>query len=136
MFHGEAPGNAGATVMSDDCEFVEAERAHHFNLIQGYCALRVIAMVLPVNRLAAVAVTSEIRHNNREEFRQARRDLVPHDMRLRITVEKQEGRAAAGCYQVDARTRCCYSPGSKSCKQARFLRLSVARHIENTSNRS
>ena len=56
--------HAAAAVVADGRELVEPEVLHHFDLILGHRALGVAGMVLAVGRLAAVAVTPEVRRHH------------------------------------------------------------------------
>jgi len=58
MFDREPPGHAGPAIVTDHGEPIEAERAHHLDLVEGHRALRVAGVVFAIRRLAAVAVAS------------------------------------------------------------------------------
>ena len=51
----------------------------------------------------AVAVAAQIAGDDMEMLGQAVGDLVPHDMRHRVAVQQQQGRAVAAVAQMDAR---------------------------------
>jgi len=79
-------GHPRAAVVTGDREAVKAERRHHFDLVQCQRAFRIVDKILAGQRLRAVTVATQIRHNNGEIPRQARRHLAPHHMRLRKAV--------------------------------------------------
>ena len=93
MLHREAPRHPRAAVVADDRKALEAERAHHLDLILRHRALRVVRVVLAVRRLAAVAVAAQIGHHHGKALGEARRNLVPLDMRLRVAVDEEQRRA-------------------------------------------
>src|SRR5512133_1120169 len=52
-------------------------------------------------RLAALAVTAQIRGDDREVPGKERRDLVPHHMRLRMSMQEKNGRTIASMPYAD-----------------------------------
>src|SRR5271166_5893231 len=56
-------------------------------------------------RLAAVAVATQVGNHQRELLRETRRDLMPYNVILRISMDEQHRRAAAALHQVDFRAR-------------------------------
>lgn len=73
-----------------DVEPLEAERRHHFDQILSHRALRVREMLRITRRLATGAVAAQIGSNHGKAFRQFWRDLMPHRMRLRTAMDKQQ----------------------------------------------
>ena len=63
-------------------------------------------MIVRVGRLGAVAVAAQVSGHHGEVACQARRDQVPHDVSLRVTVQEEERRAVAAESQVDLCLAC------------------------------
>src|SRR5262245_42904076 len=79
-----------------------AERRHEGDEVGGHRSLAVVS-VLGVGAAAlALAVAGQIRNDDGEVSGEERRDLVPGDVALRITVEKEERRSAAAAAHVEA----------------------------------
>jgi hypothetical protein len=76
-----------AAVVPHDREALVAEAAHDLDLIERHRARRVIGVTLAVRRLARIAVAAQIGEHDRKVFGQAAGDLVPGDVRLRVTVQ-------------------------------------------------
>ena len=55
-------------------------------------------------RLVAGAITAQVGRDDREALGEARRDLVPHHMSLRIAVNEEQRRAVAALLESDLRT--------------------------------
>jgi len=89
VIEGHAIGTPTTTVMTGDEELLEAEMPHHRDLIPRHRTLRVWRMIESGRRLTAVAVAREIGSDHREVPREARGDLVPHHMCLRVAVKQQ-----------------------------------------------
>ena len=98
---GQPVGDASAAVVAAQEEGVEPQVAHGVHQVLRLRPLGVVEVVGAALGLAAVAVAAQVRRDYREVLRQPRRDLVPHGMRLRVTVQQQERRAAAALHQVD-----------------------------------
>ena len=105
MLDAEAPGDARAAIVADDGKTIVAERVHHVDVVLRHRALRVVRVVVAVGRLAAVAVPAQVRQDNREALRQARRDLVPLRMGLRVAVDHQERRTGPADERMNPRAR-------------------------------
>ena len=69
--------------------------AHQLDLIRRHRALRVADVACAAVGLRRIAVAAEVGAHDGEALREARRDPVPHRVRLRITVQQQERRPAA-----------------------------------------
>src|SRR4030095_14233958 len=78
-------------IVTDDRKLLEAEVLHHFDLIEGHRALGVVRVVLPLGRLAAVAISAQIGYDHCTCRRELWRDQAPRDVRLRGAVQQQEG---------------------------------------------
>jgi hypothetical protein len=90
MLDRQPPRDPRPAIVPRHSEALEAERPHHVDLILGHRTLRVVRVIVAVRRLAAVAVTAQIGHYDRELPRQPARDLVPLGVRLRIPVDQQQ----------------------------------------------
>ena len=96
-----AVGDAPAAVVAAQVELVEAEMAHHVELVFAHAAVGVIAVVGQAARLAAVAVAAQIGGHHGVILRQQRRDDMPVHVREWVAVQKQQGRAVAADDAVD-----------------------------------
>ena len=61
-------------------------------------------MLIVARRLGAVAVATQVGGDDSVVLSERGRDLVPHDVGLRIAVQQQQRRAVALDYQVDGNT--------------------------------
>ena len=86
-------------------ERLETQLGHDLNLVVRRRALAVDAEVAVRCRLAAVAVSREIGRYHREPLSEPGRDLVPHDMGLRIAVQQQYRRPLPPAHEIDRCTR-------------------------------
>ena len=101
----ESIGDARAPIVPDDIEAIETKRSHHLDQVERHRALG-IGQVLGVGgRLAAGAITAQVGRDDREALGEARRDLVPHHMSLRIAVNEEQRRAVAALHESDLRPR-------------------------------
>ena len=105
MLDAEAPRDARAAIVADDGKAIVAERVHHVDVVLRHGALRVVRVIVAVRRFAAVAVAAQVRQDDREALRQARRDLVPLDVGLRIAVDHQERRTGPADECMNRRAR-------------------------------
>ena len=85
---GEAVGDPRAAVVAHDVEAVEPERRHRPALVLRHRPLGVGRVVGGGGRLAAVAVSAQVGGGDREPLRQPRRDMAPHEARLRVSVQE------------------------------------------------
>ena len=92
-----------AAIMPGREELVEAERRHHLDVVLRHRAERIVRMIRLARRLLRVAVAAEIRRDHGEFLREARRELVPGEVRERIAVQQQQRRALAAMRRHDAR---------------------------------
>ncbi len=74
--------------MPDDREAMEAQRRHDLDLIRRHGAFRIFRVTFGSRRRGTVAIAPQIGRNNSKAFRQRRRDLVPHDMGLGISMQQ------------------------------------------------
>jgi hypothetical protein len=87
MVQQHAVGDATAAIVTGNHELLEAQRLHHLDLIVGGGALAVNVMFLVARRFGAIAVTTQIGHDAGEMLGQTRRDLVPHHVGFRVTMQ-------------------------------------------------
>ena len=93
VVQGHAVGDARAPVVARHGEALEAEFAHHQDLVVGHRALGVGVMGGAAGRLAAVAVTAQVGEDDHVVLGQDGGDVVPHDVGLRVAVQQQDGGA-------------------------------------------
>ena len=91
------------TVVPHDEEPVVAELAHHLDLVACHRSLRIGRVVGIGRRLAAVSVAAQVRGHDGKLLREARSELVPHDVRLGDAVQQQGWRAIAAVPHPDQR---------------------------------
>jgi len=91
--------------VAGDGEAVEAQRRHSLDLVEGEGPLRIAHVVGSGGGLGAVAVAAQIGDDDGERGGQARGELAPHQMGLRVAVQQQERRSAAAGHQVDLGAR-------------------------------
>ena len=96
-------GRTAAAIVAGDIKAVVAERPHHFDLVLGHGAERVVRAVRLLRRRRTVAVAAQIGRHDMKPLGQARRHLVPRNMGQRVAVQKQQRRPAAAVAQADAR---------------------------------
>jgi hypothetical protein len=83
-----AVADPGAAVVAGHGEFLETKRSHDLGLILGHGALRIGLVIVATGRLGAVAVAAQVGQHDGEAFGQGGRDLVPHDLGLRVAMEQ------------------------------------------------
>src|SRR5215470_2277353 len=93
MVQRQTVGAARAAVVSGQEKPLEAQLAHDLHLVPRHSALRVRSVVVGMRWLRAVAVASQVGGDDGEIAREAVGDLVPHDVRLWITVHQQQRRS-------------------------------------------
>jgi hypothetical protein len=106
MIERHAMADAAATIVTDDGKAIEPEVAHHFHLVETHRTLGVICVVLSVRRLAAVAVSTQIRGDHGVGRGELRRHDPPRDVRLWGAVQEQHRRSRSPNDAVDRRARC------------------------------
>ena len=79
--------DAPAPVVAGDGESIEAQRAHHFDLIEGHRTWRIVDMTLATRRFAGIAVTAPIGQYDRELLGPGGSDLMPHRVSLWMSVQ-------------------------------------------------
>src|ERR1700722_14204896 len=138
MIQHEAIGDARAAIVSHDVEAVEPERTHYLDHIERHRSRGVWKMLGICWRLAAVAITAQVGNHQRKILGEARCDLVPDDVILRISMKQQHRRSSAALNQRDFRSRsfdalvreafehCASSVGLRSVN-ARTMRLRAGR---------
>jgi hypothetical protein len=60
-------------------------------------------VIVSAGRLRAVSVAAQVGGDDGEALGEPRRDLVPHEVRLRVAVKEQQRRAGAAADEVDLR---------------------------------
>jgi hypothetical protein len=125
-----AIGDARPAIVADDRKAREPLRRHHANHVERHHALRVWRVIRLGRRLAACAVPAKIGADDREFFRQGRRDATPHEMRLRKAVQKQQRPAAPRATDEDRRLadvndRCLKSAEHRTSHARRMVRFGV-----------
>jgi hypothetical protein len=118
-----APRHASAAIVADDGEALVPEGTHDFDLIERHRPLGIVGVVLAVWRFTAVAVATQISHDDGEALRECWRDLVPLDVRLRIAVDQQERRSTAAYQRMNHRAGGLDAAGRKAGKEPRRLRV-------------
>jgi hypothetical protein len=101
MIQAKPMRDPATAVVPGDPKTREAERAHQLDLIARHRPLRIIGVTLAAVRLRRVAVAAQIAAHDGEALREARRDGVPHRVRLRVAVQQEQRRAAAADDAVD-----------------------------------
>ena len=91
----QAVGDPPAPVVSDEREILEAEMAHHGDLVARHRPLRIGLVVRRRGGLGTPAIAAQIGRNDGKALGELRDDPVPHHMRLRVAVEEQKPRAAS-----------------------------------------
>jgi len=86
VVEGHAVADAPAAVVAAQGEALEAEMAHHLDLVERHRPLGVRAVALVRRRLGGVAVSAQVGGDHREVFGEARGDQVPHRERLGAAV--------------------------------------------------
>src|SRR5262249_40068883 len=92
-----------AAIMAGGVEALEPERGHHLDLVLRHGAERIPAVIRAARRLFRIPVAAQVGGDHGEFARQARRDLVPGQVRERIPVQQQERRSVAAADRDDAR---------------------------------
>ena len=83
MIERQAVRHPRAAVVADHREALEAERAHHLDLVGRHRALGVRRVIRRARGLVAVAVAAQVGRDDGELARQHRRHAVPHRVGLR-----------------------------------------------------
>ena len=98
----QAVRDAGAAVMRDDPEALEAESAHQRHHVRRHGALGIGARGRRGRRLGGQPVAAQVRADHGEAPRQGRRDLCHMACGLRIAVQQQQRRAVAAAAEAEA----------------------------------
>src|SRR3712207_4545337 len=89
MVEGHPVGHPAPAVVATDEEALEAELAHHRDLVRGHRPFGVGRVIWGRGWLGGVAVAPEVAGDYREVFGEPGGYLVPHDVRLGVAVEQQ-----------------------------------------------
>ena len=87
-------GRARAAVMRQHAETVMPEMAHQADGIARHLALGIGGAAFAGRRAVAVAIAAQVHQHDTVRARQRGRHTVPHRHRLRMAVQKQQGRPA------------------------------------------
>ena len=90
--------DARAAIVRAHEEFIEAEMAHDRDLIGRHRALGIRQMRGVAGRFAGRAVTAQIGRDNGEVRGELRGATLPDQMRLRMTVQKQQRRPCSSLH--------------------------------------
>ena len=93
-----------AAVVREHAEVLEALLAHDGECVERHLALRIGRAAFARIGAPRIAVAAQVHQHDREMLRKARRDEVPHRMRLRVTVQQEQGLAAARAPASEAHT--------------------------------
>src|SRR4029077_6077569 len=101
VIEGQAMRDAGAAVVADQLELLEAEPAHEPHLVLGH---RPLGVRLPGGVrlwLAAVAVAPQVSQDDRVVFGQGGGDVAPHEVVLGVAMQHEHGRTRSRGGTVD-----------------------------------
>jgi hypothetical protein len=107
----------GSAVVTRHGELVEAQIAHHHDLVPRHRALAVGLMARAAGGLAAVAVAAQVGQDNGVVFGEYGGHVMPHDVGLRVAVQQQHGTAGAADQRVDADAAGCEGSSLKHAGQ-------------------
>jgi hypothetical protein len=93
MIESHAIGATSAAVMPYYGKFLKAKMSHKSNLVQSHDAFRVWHVIGRGGRFAALSIAAQVCSDDREIPGKRRRDMVPHDMRLGMSMQEQERRS-------------------------------------------
>ncbi len=131
-----AVGDPRPAVVPHHGEASEAQAPHHLHLVEGHGPLGVGAVVPTAGRLRGVAVAAQVRRDDRVAgLAEARRDLVPGDVRLGVAVEQQHRRSGAGDGDPDPRAARLHVLLDEPRHDGRRPRLRVAVHAHHVPRR-
>ena len=102
--------------MRHDLKAVKPVVLHHGEGIQRHVALGVIVVLSIRRRTHRIAITAQIHHHHGEMLFQLVRHQVPHDVRLRVTVQQQQGRTLTAAQGVQRASGALNLIGCKSVK--------------------
>jgi len=105
MIEGEPVGDTAAAIVSGDHEALESELPHHGDDIGCHRPLGVRRMVGQRGRATAVAVAAQVGADDREPLGEPRRNVPPHQMRLRKAVQQHQRRAGPESPRENLRAR-------------------------------
>src|SRR5207249_1950598 len=93
--------DASAAVVARNAEAREAEALHDLDLILRHRALGIIGVRRSSFGLARVPIAPQVGADDDEALRKFWRDPVPHNVRLRISMQEQQGWTASTDDQMD-----------------------------------
>src|SRR5712664_3315951 len=96
-------GDASTPIVGTHKELLVPKMMHRLNLVQRHCAERVIDVAIPVGRAARIPVSSQIRHVDRELLGESRRNFVPGNVALGISMQKENRWSVAFVKNRDGR---------------------------------
>jgi hypothetical protein len=88
MIQRHAARHPTAAIVPHDSEPFEAELTHDLDLVLRHRTLGVARVVRAAVRLAAVAISTQVRRDDGEALRQHRSDVSPFEMRLRPALQQ------------------------------------------------
>jgi hypothetical protein len=98
----QAVRDAGAAVVADQLELLEAEPAHKAHLVAGHGSLGVRLPGGVRIGFAAVAVAPQVGQDDSMVLGEGRGDIAPHEVVLRVAVQHEHGRTRPRDGAVDA----------------------------------
>ncbi len=102
MIECHAIGDAAAAIVPGDAEARKSEPLHHDDHVLRHGPLRIGRVIGRGRRAAALSIAAQIGAHDGELARQQRRDVAPHQVRLRKTVQQQQRRAGSRTAHEDA----------------------------------
>jgi hypothetical protein len=103
MVQRRAIGHATPAIVPSEVKALKSEAFHDVDHVIGHASLRVGRVIDIRGWAAALPVATQVRAHNREVARERRRDLTPHQMRLREAVKQQHRRPSATMAHEDPR---------------------------------
>ena len=91
--------DSAASVVTGDPEYVVAKLRHDRGLVGGHRALAVSAVLLVVDRRAALSISAQVGDHDTEIAGKHGRDIPPHEHGFRIAMkEKERGPRTSGAH--------------------------------------
>ena len=118
MVQRQAVGHAAAAIVAGDREAREAQPLHHGHHVLRHGALGIGRMVGVDGRAAAAAVAAQIGAHDRELAGEQRRDVAPHQVRLREAVQQEQRRPEARGAHEDGGIACVDLPAHETVEHA------------------
>ena len=95
VIHAQAVRDTSAAVVSGEAKTRESKSVHQLEHVIRHRAFGIWGMRGIARGFVGIAITTQIRADNRELSRQQRCDAMPHGMRLRVTMQQEQGRSVA-----------------------------------------